>query len=55
MSPNMRYRCQNCGYVYDELVGSPTDGVPAGARWDDLPEDWLCPNCGSEKRDFEPL
>jgi rubredoxin len=48
-----RYKCLNCGYVYDEAIGWPDDGFPAGTRWADIPEDWICPECGSEKRDFD--
>jgi rubredoxin len=50
-----RYRCLNCGHIYDEATGDPTQEVPPGTRWDDIPDDWICPDCGSEKRDFEPL
>jgi rubredoxin len=25
----------------------------AGTRWDDIPEDWSCPDCGAAKSDFE--
>jgi len=49
------YKCLNCGTVYDEALGDPDSGVAPGTRWADLPEDWLCPQCGSDKRDFEPL
>jgi rubredoxin len=50
--PWRRYKCLNCGYVYDEELGWPDDGIAAGTRWDDVPDDWICPECGSEKRDF---
>jgi len=49
-----RYRCLNCGYEYDEAEGRPELGVPPGTAWQDLPEDFLCPQCGSDQRDFEP-
>ena len=44
--------CNVCGWVYDERVGRPEDGIPAGTRWEDIPEDWLCPDCGVGKHDF---
>jgi rubredoxin-NAD+ reductase len=48
-----RYKCLNCGQIYDEAEGWPADGIAPGTRWADVPDDWLCPNCGSEKRDFD--
>ena len=35
--------------------GSPAQGIPAGTKWEDLPEDWECPDCGAEKEDFKLL
>ena len=48
-----RYKCRNCGYIYDEATGWPDEGIAAGTLWADVPEDWICPECGSEKRDFD--
>jgi rubredoxin-NAD+ reductase len=39
--------------VYDEAKGWPDDGIPPGTKWEDVPEDWLCPDCGVGKEDFE--
>jgi rubredoxin len=50
--PFRRYKCLNCGTIYDEALGVPEDGLAPGTRWEDVPEDWICPECGSEKRDF---
>lgn len=47
------HKCLNCGYAYDPAEGCPELDVPPGTAWEDLPEDWLCPQCGSDKRDFE--
>lgn len=47
-----KYQCVMCGFVYDEAVGWPEDGIAAGTRWQDVPEDWYCPDCGSGKGDF---
>lgn len=48
-----RYVCFYCGTVYDEALGSPDDGIPAGTRWEDVPADWVCPECGVGKSDFD--
>jgi len=42
-----------CGYVYEEEQGDPDSGVAAGTKWDDVPDDWVCPVCGAGKDDFE--
>lgn len=47
-----RYKCLNCGMIYDEALGLPEENIGPGTRWSDVPEDWICPECGSEKRDF---
>ena len=48
-----KYECVICGFIYDEAAGLPDDGIPAGTRWEDIPEDWECPDCGISKFDFE--
>ncbi|NLY06900.1 MAG: rubredoxin [Spirochaetales bacterium] len=48
----MRYVCDVCGYVYDESVGDPDNGIKAGTKFKDLPEDWVCPMCGAPKDSF---
>lgn len=50
--PLRRFKCLNCGYIYDESAGWPEEGIVPGTRWSDVPDDWICPECGSEKRDF---
>ncbi|MEG0052126.1 MAG: rubredoxin [Comamonas sp.] len=45
--------CLVCGWMYDEAQGSPEHGIPAGTRWEDVPADWTCPECGVSKSDFE--
>jgi rubredoxin len=47
-----KWQCFFCGYVYDEAEGSPDDGLPPGTRWRDIPDTWVCPNCGAAKSDF---
>jgi rubredoxin len=48
-----KYICLLCGFVYDEELGWSEDGIEAGTLWNDVPEDWLCPDCGAMKADFE--
>jgi rubredoxin len=48
-----KYHCVVCGLVYDEALGLPEDGIAAGTRWADVPDDWTCPDCGVSKSDFE--
>lgn len=49
-----KYECP-CGYVYDPEKGDPDNGIPAGTAFEDLPDDWLCPVCDSEKEFFEKV
>jgi len=50
-----KYECLACGYVYDPATGDPDDGVAPGTAFEDLPDDWVCPDCGVGKDMFEPL
>ncbi|MFO1403541.1 MAG: rubredoxin [Azonexus sp.] len=45
--------CLVCGFIYDEAAGLPQEGIPPGTRWDDIPMNWVCPECGARKSDFE--
>ncbi|WP_090208976.1 rubredoxin [Ectothiorhodospira magna] len=49
------YQCVICGFVYDEAKGLPDDGIAPGTPWEDVPEDWLCPECSADKSDFEEM
>jgi rubredoxin len=44
-----------CGYIYDPEKGDPANGVNPGTVWEDVPEDWVCPDCGLSKENFSPL
>ena len=55
MSDFRVWECQICGWIYDEAKGSPDDGIPPGTRWDDIPDDWCCPECGASKDEFAML
>jgi rubredoxin len=48
-----RLICLGCGFLYDEMQGLPEHGLPAGTRWDDIPGEWECPDCGTPKAAFE--
>lgn len=50
-----KWLCIICGLIYDEALGWPDDGIAAGTRWEDVPQDWLCPECKVGKGDFEMI
>ncbi len=50
-----KWLCIICGLIYDEAQGWPDDGIAPGTRWEDVPEDWLCPDCKVGKSDFEMI
>jgi len=50
-----KYICTSCDYIYDPEIGDPESGIKAGTAFEDLPDDWECPDCGVKKEDFEPL
>jgi rubredoxin len=52
-APLRTWMCLVCGLVYDEAEGWPEDGIPAGTRWEAVPANWSCPECGARKDDFE--
>lgn len=47
------WMCLICGWIYDEKEGLPDDGIAPGTRWEDIPMNWTCPECGARKEDFE--
>ena len=47
------YVCTVCGYVYNEADGDPDNGIAPGTKWDEVPEDFVCPLCGVGKDLFE--
>ena len=50
-----KWECMSCGYIYDPAVGDPDAGIAPGTAFEDLPEDWECPQCGATKDMFEKL
>jgi len=47
------YMCIICGWIYQEEKGAPAEGLAPGTRWKDVPESWVCPECGAGKEDFD--
>lgn len=48
-----QYMCLLCGYIYSEEKGCPTEDIPPGTLWENIPLTWRCPDCGAMKEDFE--
>mgnify|MGYP003411219711 FL=1 len=48
-----QYRCSVCGYIYEEAKGIPDQGIAPGTKWEDIPDDFVCPECGASKDEFE--
>ena len=42
-----------CGYIYDPQLEDPDNGVAPGTKFEDLPDDGVCPVCGASNGDFE--
>ncbi len=49
---NRVWRCQVCGFTYRAEEGMPEENIPPGTSWDEIPDDWVCPDCGTSKADF---
>ena len=49
------WMCLICGWIYDEEIGDPDSGIAPGTAFEDIPDDWVCPSCGTRKSDFEWL
>lgn len=47
-----QYMCGPCGWIYDEEHGDPEHGIAPGTKFEDIPDDWKCPECGVGKEDF---
>ena len=47
------YMCVICGFIYDEARGHPDSGIAPGTKWEDVAENWQCPDCGATKEDFD--
>lgn len=51
----MKYVCDVCGYIYDEEIGDPDQGVAAGTEFENIPDEWVCPLCGLGKDVFSKV
>jgi flavin reductase (DIM6/NTAB) family NADH-FMN oxidoreductase RutF/rubredoxin len=54
-STHKKYKCLACGYIYDPSIGDPENGIPPGTAFEDLPDSWTCPTCGSTKDMFDAV
>ena len=50
-----RWQCLVCGFIYDEAEGRPEDGIEPGTTWEKVPTNWVCPDCGVGKEDFNMM
>lgn len=50
-----KYICTVCDWVYDPEIGDPEHGIAPGTKFEDIPDDWVCPLCGVGKGDFEKI
>jgi rubredoxin len=48
-----KYKCLMCGYAYDPALGDPDSGAAAGTPFEELPHDWICPECGVGRDEFK--
>lgn len=44
----IKYKCTNCGYIYDPEMGD-APRIKPGTAFEDLSDDWVCPKCGGSK------
>lgn len=49
------WMCIICGWMYEEEKGAPEEGIAPGTRWEEVPDDWFCPDCGAGKEEFEMI
>lgn len=50
-----KYKCTVCSYIYDPEKGDPDNGINPSTAFEDLPNDWVCPECGVGKNMFERI
>ncbi|MCK5877389.1 MAG: rubredoxin [Candidatus Marithrix sp.] len=46
------YKCSTCNFIYNEADGIPDEGIAPKTRWEDIPQNWVCPKCGVSKEEF---
>jgi rubredoxin len=50
-----QWECEACGWIYDPKVGDPENGIEPGTPFEELPDDWVCPECGVGKEYFHRI
>lgn len=50
-----KYICDVCGWIYDPEAGLPDEDIKPGTKFEDLPDDFVCPECGVGKDEFSPV
>ena len=50
-----KWECTACGYIYDPEKGDPEHGIEPGTPFEDLLDDWVCPQCGVGKEFFQKI
>ena len=50
-----KWKCKVCDYIYDPAKGDTNNNIPAGTSFENLPDDWVCPECGVGKEEFEKI
>ena len=50
-----KWECLVCGYIYDPELGDPDNDVESGTPFEELPDEWVCPECGADKDEFEKV
>ncbi|MCP5180837.1 MAG: rubredoxin [Pseudomonadales bacterium] len=50
-----KWQCIVCGWIYDEAEGCEEEGIAPGTAWEDISDDFVCPECGVSKADFEMI
>jgi rubredoxin len=50
-----KWECTACGYIYDPEIGDPENGIQPGTGFEDIPDDWVCPQCGVGKEFFQKM
>ena len=55
MTDLQKYECSVCGYIYNPEKGDPEHGIKSGTKFEDLPDDWVCPVCFAPKKAFKKI
>ena len=55
MADMAKYQCNVCGWIYDPVKGDASQNISGGTAFENLPEDWTCPECGAGKDEFTKM